>query len=125
MSEAERRVASPGPAATGLPASRRWLAVTMAASILLLAVTIDRGWYPHDEGTLGQSAERVLQGEVPHRDFDEVYTGLLSYLHAAAFSAGGVRLTTLRSLLLVVALIWCAAVYRLACRFAPDKRDHE
>jgi len=53
---------------------------------------VNRGWVPHDEGLLGQSAERLLAGQLPHRDFDEVYTGGLSYLHALAFEVGGVRL---------------------------------
>ena len=47
-------------------------------------------WIPHDEGLLGQSAHRVLNGELPHHDFQEAYTGGLSYLHAASMSAFGV-----------------------------------
>ena len=95
---------------------------------LLLAVAIvavfarpfvRRGWIPHDEGTIGQSAERVLQGQVPHRDFDEGYTGGLSYLHAAAFRAFGVRLAVLRWLLYGAFLLFAAAVYALSSSLGP------
>jgi hypothetical protein len=55
------------------------LYVVLALSALLLAAHLRQGWIPHDEGTLGLSAERVLRGDLPHRDFDEVYTGGLSY----------------------------------------------
>jgi hypothetical protein len=67
---------------------------------------------------LGQAAERVLQGEVPHRDFDEPYTGLLTYVHAAAFTIGGIRSPVLRVPLFLLTLLWIAAVYRIALRFA-------
>jgi hypothetical protein len=86
----------------------------------LLAVKLQHGWFPHDDGALGQSAERVLLGEVPHRDFDEIYTGLLSYVNALAFRAVGISSVALRLPLFIAALLWQAALYRLALRFAPQ-----
>jgi hypothetical protein len=99
--------------------SRRWLLLTLVLAGSILVAFIDRGWYPHDEGSLGQSAERVLAGEVPHRDFDELYTGALTYLNAAAFAVGGERLTVLRVPLLLTALVWVWALFALARRFLP------
>ena len=78
---------------------------------------IDHGWIPHDEGTLAQSAERVLSGELPHRDFDEAYTGGLSYLNALAFQLRGVNLLSLRIVLLVFFLAWVPALYYVALHF--------
>lgn len=81
----------------------------------------DRGWVPHDEGTLAQSAERVLIGELPHRDFDEVYTGGLTFLHALAFKLLGPSLISLRIVLLIFFLAFVPALYAIALRFAhPD-----
>jgi hypothetical protein len=78
----------------------------------------DRGWVPHDEGTIAQSAERVLTGEVPHRDFDEIYTGGLTYLHALAFKVLGLNLISLRIVLLIFFLGFVPALYTIAVRFA-------
>ncbi len=89
---------------------------TVAA--LYLGWRADRGWIPHDEGFLGQSAERVLLGELPHRDFDDLYTGGLSILHAATFRLFGVRLTHLRRTLLLFSLAAVAAIYAIASRLA-------
>jgi hypothetical protein len=38
----------------------RWAALVGALAHLTMFVA--RGWIPHDEGTLGQNAERVLAG---------------------------------------------------------------
>ena len=82
-----------------------------------VAWQIDSGWIPHDEGTLGHSAERILSGELPHRDFDEPYTGGLAFLHAAAFWAFGVNLLSLRLVLLLFVLAWVPALFFIASRF--------
>src|SRR5262249_54128475 len=56
-------------------------AVWIVAAIYLRSIAY-RGWIPTDEGYLGQSAERVLGGELPHRDFDDLFTGGLSMFYA-------------------------------------------
>jgi hypothetical protein len=75
-----------------------------------------RGWIPHDEGLLAQTATRVLDGEIPHQDFDEVYVGGLTYLHALAFKLLGTKLASLRVLLLVSAIASVPAYFLLALR---------
>jgi hypothetical protein len=77
-----------------------------------------RGWIPHDEGLLAHSAERVLQGQLPHRDFDEVYSGGLSWLHALAFALLGERLTSMRIVLFAFALAYVPVLFFIAARFA-------
>jgi hypothetical protein len=93
------------------------LVVIAVAAALLIPLTM-RGWIPHDEGTLAQSAHRVLLGQLPHRDFDDVYSGGLAFLHAGAFKVLGERLTTLRTVLLVFVLFSLPAFYYIASRFA-------
>jgi hypothetical protein len=77
---------------------------------------IYRGWIPHDEGTIGQSAERVLAGELPHRDFEEVYTGGLTYLHAAGMKLFGVNLRAPRLVAFAFFMAFLAAVYAIGRR---------
>ena len=74
------------------------------------------GWIPFDDGTLAQTAERVLQGQLPHRDFDELYTGGLSMLNAQAFRLLGATLWTLRLVLFAVFVGWVPTVYYIASR---------
>jgi hypothetical protein len=78
-----------------------------------------RGWIPTDEAVFSQAAERVLNGEAPHRDFPETYTGGLSYWNALAFRVFGLRLISLRLALFVCFLAWVPAVFSIASRFGP------
>jgi hypothetical protein len=80
---------------------------------------VDRGWIAHDDGMLGQAAERVMAGELPHRDFYDPYTGGLTYLHALGLKILGVRLLSLRWLLFAATLAWVPVIYFLATRFVP------
>jgi hypothetical protein len=100
--------------------AERWLPlIVIVLAGILLATDLNRGWVPHDEGALGQAAERVLAGQVPHRDYDDIYTGALAYLHAAFFSIGSHASSTLRIPLFLLALPWVAALYAIARRFVP------
>jgi len=107
---------SGGAARVAPSVTRAWLLTTLLVGGVYLGYYLNRMWYPHDEGALGQTAERVLAGEVPHRDFDEPYTGLLTYVHAAAFAAFGIRLPVLRIPLFLTTMLWLAVVFRIAVR---------
>lgn len=98
---------------------RRLPIIVIALSAILLASDLNQGWVPHDEGALGQAAERILAGQVPHRDFDDIYTGALAYLHAASFAVAPHASTTLRIPLFLFALAWIGAIYAVSRRFVP------
>jgi hypothetical protein len=66
---------------------------------------------------LGQSAERVLAGEMPHVDYEEPYTGGLTWLHAAVFKLAGIDLLYLRWLLLAGAVLAQILTYLILRRF--------
>ncbi len=102
-----------------MPSRTAVLILVWICSAVYLSAYLDRGWIPHDDGALAHSAERVLRGELPHRDFDEIYTGGLSYLHALGFELFGVRLTSLRWILLGFTLAFVAAFYGVASRLGP------
>jgi hypothetical protein len=95
-----------------------WLALLFvwAISIGYMASHLKRGWVPHDEGTLGQSAERVLNGELPHRDFDD-YAGGLTFVHALAFRELGINSASMRVVLFAFFVAWVPAVFYVASRF--------
>ncbi|MEX0837850.1 MAG: glycosyltransferase family 39 protein [Gemmatimonadota bacterium] len=111
------------PAATSSGERRRalrWAVGTWGAGALYYATFFDRRWIPHDEGTLGQAAWRVMQGQVPHRDFDGMYTGMLDYVHAAAMDVLGVHLLTPRLLMLLAVMLWLPAVWSIAYRLVAS-----
>ena len=90
-----------------------------AISLVYVARHLYTGWYPHDEGSLAQSAERVLDGQLPHRDFDDIYTGGLDYAHGVALEAFGHELSSMRLVLFAVFVAWVPALYAIARRFTP------
>src|SRR5229473_2012430 len=102
-------------------ATTRWSLLIFLLVWLLSAAyagfCLNSGWEPKDEGTLGQTAERVLNGEMPHRDFANWYTGGLTYIDALIFKIFGVNLFYLRLFLFAVFLAWIPAVYSLARHF--------
>ena len=90
------------------------LLIVWTLAALYAGFYLKRGWVPHDEGMLAQSATRFLHGELPHRDFDEPYTGGLTMLNAAAMRIFGVTLAALRWMLFLAFLAWVPAFYFLA-----------
>src|SRR5689334_6551731 len=94
------------------------LAFVLALSACYEAAYLYRGWIPHDEGCLADSALRVMQGQLPHRDYIEIYTGGLAYLDAFAFKTFGLRFVNLRIVLFLFFLLWVAAVFWIATNFA-------
>lgn len=106
------------PAWIGLRPARSAAILTLVWVLSLLYVRsfVDRGWVPHDEGMLAQNAERALRGELPHRDFDESYTGALTQMHALAFRLFGVRLLSLRLALFGFFLFFVPPFFGIARR---------
>ncbi len=107
-----------GPRKSKLSKSIAILLLTWILSVGWLGIHLNRGWVAHDDGMLAQTGERVLSGQLPHRDFDDVYTGGLSYLNAAALRLFGMNLMSLRIMLLIFFAMWVPAVYFCAAKFA-------
>jgi hypothetical protein len=100
-------------------ALERWLPVAVWVMAMLHALMwLDRGWFPHDLGSVAHPAQRVLLGELPHRDFDDVYTGGLAFLNALGFRVLGEGAMSARWVLLAAYAAWVPAVWALARRFA-------
>ena len=121
---AEREAPAPGSRATLTTAPPPW---TRADAVVLVAVLgiaaalvwpeLFRGWYSWDDGAMAQVAERVMRGELPHRDFDDPWTGGWSFVQAGLFQLFG---TTLRMLRIPIFVAWLASLtcgFRLARRF--------
>jgi hypothetical protein len=103
------------------PADAVWgraLGVVMVLVACLYVVRfVPVGWVPHDEGMLGQAADRVLHGGVPHVDYDEPYTGGLTWAYAGVFKISGVDLVHIRWLLFAGAVAAACLTYAVLRRF--------
>jgi len=91
---------------------------TVVVCVSYAAWRLDQGWIPHDEGQLGLTAQRILQGELPHRDFVDPYTGGLGFYNAAAFRVFGVNSIVMRASLLPLFALFCGSLYWIAARVA-------
>ena len=92
--------------------------VVWLVSAISLLIRSGQGWIPHDEGLMAQTAERVLRGELPHRDFDDTYTGGIAMMHAAAFHVLGTDLYSMRVVLLLFGISVIPAIYYIAYQVA-------
>ncbi len=91
-----------------------------AAGVAALAALVGHFWIPLDDGTLAQSAARVLRGQLPQRDFGDPYTGLNAILGALALRLFGIRLISLRIPLVAGFALWLPGMWMLCRRFASS-----
>jgi hypothetical protein len=92
------------------------LGVAWIAAAVWVAARLDQGWVPHDDGSFAQSAQRVLDGELPHREFAELYTGGMTFLNAGVFWLFGEDLIWLRVPMFVLFLAFVPCYYAIARR---------
>jgi hypothetical protein len=93
---------------------------SVVVAFAVLWTVVPYGMFPHDEGQYGESAVRILAGELPHRDFHEIYSGGLSYWHALLFWLFGEQLIVLRRALVFLAMPSVLAAYAIALRFTAS-----
>jgi hypothetical protein len=89
------------------------------AACLYLVPFVDRGWVPLDEGMMGQAAERVLNGQLPHVDYEEPYPGALSYFYAGVFRVAGIDVMHLRWTVYAAAVGGLGFLYVILRRMLP------
>ncbi len=84
-----------------------WIAILITVMMLnagLLWWYHDRTWWERDEGQLAHVAERILEGEVLHRDVQDVRPGYVNFINAMALYLFGPTLLSLRYPLTLIAL---------------------
>lgn len=103
------------------PAFSQWPKVAVAlllvaTSLVYLYPFVRRGWIPHDEGTIGLNAVRLLAGELPHIGFQD-YSGGMTWFYAGLFRLFGTDVSWIRYALLGGAIVAVVLWYRIARRF--------
>jgi hypothetical protein len=94
-------------------------AILLLVTALYLMPFVARGWIPHDEGTIAGGALRLLAGEWPHRDFDDPYSGGMTWLYAGLFRWIGIDLVTIRWSVFLAALVATASWFHIGLAVAP------
>ena len=108
-------------------ARHRWLADWLPFLVTLVAGAVCYGlFYRRGLGlaVIGYSVaptERVLQGEVPYRDFLFNYTPGILWLNALLMKLFGVSMLTVRAGLLAVKLLTLVLIYHLARRLTEGR----
>ena len=120
------------PTSSGRPVGKRFrppvypwdvLVATITVTLLGLTWVLPFGGFLHDEGQFAQSADRLLAGDLPHRDYDDPYAGLSTVLHAAGLTIFGHRLDSLRWMMLAVLVPVIGVMFDLVLRLAgPQTR---
>jgi hypothetical protein len=91
-----------------------WAAALLAGAVLYLT-RLPRNLSPADESVYLYEAKRVLEGQVPYRDFFEITTPGWMYLMAFFFRLFGTNLETARLVVAVMHGVTAVLVY-LTCR---------
>jgi hypothetical protein len=95
-----------------------WVLFVGIATIWL-SLFYDRGFNHFDEGNAIYPAIRVLNGELPHRDFATLYTGGIYYLYAALFKIFGIHAGLIRVSLAVAVGLTSIMTAAIAGRLIP------
>jgi len=116
-------IQTPSGSPLGTPANRR-ADFAIALAIIALAVVLRAPllrWdiVVGDEGYLVAAVERVLDGQVPYRDFQRDYAPGMYYLFAGLFTMVGDDLLVTRIVWLVMLCIVSAGCYLVARKLAP------
>jgi hypothetical protein len=76
----------------------------------------DRHWFVVDEGNYAHIAGRLLNGEVLHRDVQDLHPGLINFVNMAAFGVFGTDLVSLRYPLMAAMFALSLLVWLLLAR---------
>jgi len=87
------------------------LILVVLISTGIMIVYHNRFWASADEGFYAHVAERLLRGQVLHRDVQDLYPGYAHLANAAAFSLFGVRIVSMRYPLAVLTVIQAGLMF--------------
>ncbi|GEM_PF-5512301 len=88
-------------------------------TIFLYSFNYNKGISLHDEGRDLCAFEKVLNGQMPYRDFRWVHGPLALYLHSFIFKLFGVNLLHIRQALIIIILLVSIFSYLLARLIMP------
>lgn len=120
--EKSRNGAKDGASLLGRGARRfRWLFLAVVAFAIAVALThLLFGIIVNDEGVTTMGAWRIVQGELPYRDFFSIITPFSFYYLAFFFKAGGISILTERVAGALLGVLLVVLTARLSTRYIPS-----
>ncbi len=98
--------------------NKRDILIVTILSVLSLAYFFNRGFAYYDEGYILHSAQRIVQGDIPYKDFEFIYTPGTILLVAAFFKLFGESILIERLLVVAVAILTSLLIFKiLNCHF--------
>src|SRR6266404_3140840 len=70
-----------------------------------------RGFIPHDEGWILNPAQRIVQGDMPYKDFHYLYLPGVAYVIALAFKLFGISIFVSRIVSMIFSLITICCLF--------------
>jgi hypothetical protein len=92
------------------------LIMVVLVSSLLMVLYHNHFWAPADEGIYAHVAERILMGQVLHRDVQDLHAGYVDFVNAAALSIFGVRMVSMRYPLALLTVIQAGLMFLILKR---------
>ena len=92
------------------------LIVVVLVSTVVMITYHNRFWAPADEGKFAHAAERMVLGQVLHRDVQDLHAGYVNFVNAAAFSLFGVRIVSMRYPLALLTVIQAGLMFLILRR---------
>ena len=89
------------------------LVIALGLSALVLGHYHDRFWWAPDDGADMHMAERLLAGEVLHRDIHDVHPGYHNFVNAAALWSFGDDFVSLRYPLVAMGIVQAGLIFLL------------
>ncbi len=74
-----------------------------------------------DEGYLLYNFERVARGDIPHRDFYDIYGALTHFLGGGLFKLFGVKLLPMRIFVIGLMALMAGLIFLIGCRVMPRR----
>jgi hypothetical protein len=87
------------------------LILVVLISTVIMIIYDNCFWAAADEGMYAHIAERLLMGQVLHRDVQDLYPGYINLTNATAFSLFGVRMVSMRYPLAVLTVIQAGLMF--------------
>ena len=106
----ESTAVEPRPGVVGLVLT---MAIAVSGAAVILYFLHDRGGWLPDDGAYGHLAERLLGGEVLHRDLRDHHPGLVDFINAGALWLFGHDLVSMRYPLFALGLAEAVAIFWL------------